>query len=381
MSAIKSAIVSSVVGGKPMNGGNAWAVLSWTEGLRRLGVRVTFVEQIGSGSGERLEDTAELAYFNRVMNQLGFSGCSALISDDGDWIYGMTRSELLERGAEADLLINITGHLTWEALKGPCRRKVYLDLDPGYTQIWHASGNSGPRLAGHDYYYTVGENVGTSASDIPTSGIPWRPIRQPVMLEQWPVTPIPRLERFTTVASWRGAYGPLQWEGRVLGVKAHEFRKFVELPRRVDRSTFEIALEIYPGDAKDRSLLEEHGWKINDPKVVAGDPQAFRSYVQQSSAEFSVAQGVYVQTGSGWFSDRTVRYLASGKPALVQETGFSRNLPVGDGLLAFTTLDEASAGAARIIENYDGHCRAARALAEEYFDSRVVLSRLLNEVE
>ena len=152
MSAIKSAIVSSVVGGKPLNGGNAWAALSWAEGLRRLGVRVTFVEQIasprttnGSASLRRLEDSAELAYFRRVMSQMEFTDCSALICDDGGWIYGMTRAELLERAAEAGLLINITGHLTWEALKGPCRRKIYLDLDPGYTQIWHASGNTGWR--------------------------------------------------------------------------------------------------------------------------------------------------------------------------------------------------------------------------------------------
>ena len=162
-------------------------------------------------------------------------------------------------------------------------------------------------------------------------------------------------------------------------MKVHEFRKFVDLPRQVQQ-TFEIALNIHPADTKDLNLLLQHGWEIVDPRTVVPDPIAFRCYVQTSGAEFSVAQGVYVETKSGWFSDRTVRYLASGKPVLVQDTGFSRNYPVGDGLVAFRTLGEAVVGAERIADDYDRHCRAARSLAEAHFDSDRVLGGFAEQV-
>ncbi len=155
----------------------------------------------------------------------------------------------------------------------------------------------------------------------------------------------------------------------------HEFRKFIELPARAP-GRFELALAIHPADARDLGLLHQHGWQLVDPQQVAADPLRFRQYIQGSHAEFSVAQGIYVDTASGWFSDRTVRYLASGKPVLVQDTGFSRHLPVGEGLLSFRTLDEAVAGAECIARDYERHCHAARAVAEAYFDSDLVLSRL-----
>jgi hypothetical protein len=200
-----------------------------------------------------------------------------------------------------------------------------------------------------------------------------------VVLENWPPSREGEPDRFTTVASWRGPYGRVEYGGKTFGLKLHEFRKFIELPGRA-RPGFEIALDIHPAEERDLELLHRHGWRLVDPKVVAPDPEAFRRYVGTSGAEFSVAQGIYVETESGWFSDRTIRYLASGKPALVQDTGFGRNIPTGEGLVAFRTLDEAIRGAARIANDYEGHCRAARALAEEYFDSNTVLGQLIEEV-
>jgi hypothetical protein len=168
--------------------------------------------------------------------------------------------------------------------------------------------------------------------------------------------------------------------GRTYGQKLHEFRKCIELPRRA-RQEFEIALNVHPADSRDVGLLADNGWHVVEPTSVAAGPDAFRSYVQGSRAEFSVAQGIYVETDSGWFSDRTVRYLASGRPALVQDTGFCRTLPVGEGLVAFRTLDEAAAGAERIARHYGRHCAAARSIAEEFFAAERVLGRLLDDVD
>ena len=171
----------------------------------------------------------------------------------------------------------------------------------------------------------------------------------------------------------------MEYGGKTYGLRVHEFRTFVELPRLTGQP-FELALSIDPADQRDRDALERHGWQIVDPEVAAGGPEAFCRYVQTSGGEFSVAQGVYVGTDSGWFSDRTTRYFASGKPALVQDTGFSRNLPVGEGLVAFWTLDEAVAGAKDIARRYDSHCRAAREIAETCFESDAVLGRLVDEI-
>ena len=164
-----------------------------------------------------------------------------------------------------------------------------------------------------------------------------------------------------------------------MGLKVHEFRKFISLPALAG-DDFEIALKIDAGDAADRDLLLENGWRLVDPTEVAGGPLEFRDYVLNSAAEFSVAQGVYVDTRSGWFSDRSVRYLAAGKPVLVQDTGAGRRLPTGEGLVVFSTLDEAVAGVRRIRDNYQQHSAAARKLAETHFDSNVVLGRLMDDL-
>ncbi len=372
---MSTVIVSGAIANKPFNGGAAWTRLNWALGFRRLGWTVYFVEQLH----EAAEHTEHLTYFRQIMEAFGLSQTSALLNHEGCVIVGPSEAELLAVAEGAELLINITGHLRHEPLLRRIGYKVYVDLDPGFTQFWHADPQSAFRLQDHDAYFTVGENIGTRECSIPTDGIRWRPTRQPVVLEEWPAVDGCVGERFTTVGSWRGPYGPVEAGGRTFGLKVHEFRKFLELPQRCGRA-FELALDIHPADGKDLERLRRHGWTVVDPKVVAGDPERFRRYVQGSRAEFSVAQGVYVETNSGWFSDRTARYLASGKPALVQDTGFSRTLPVGEGLLAFRTLDEAVAGAEAIARDYARHSRAARAIAEAHFDSDKVLGRLLEEV-
>jgi hypothetical protein len=369
------AIVAGAVANKAGNGGATWTRLSWARGLAQLGFAVHFVEQ--------LDPTAPAGasrYFADAMGGFGMEASSTLLRSDGTTAAGLSRRELRELAGEAALLLNISGHLTVPEVTEVVGTRVFVDLDPGFTQIWEAKGVGGTHLDGHDFWFTVGENIGRPGCLVPTNGRPWRPIRQPVVLEDWPLAPAPDPDpfRFTTVASWRGPYGPVEHGGRTYGVKAHQFRRFLPLPG-VAPGTFELALDIHPADGKDRAALEEHGWRLVGTEGAA-DPQSFRSYVQGSGAEFSVAQSVYVDTDSGWFSDRTVRYLASGRPALVQDTGFSRTYPTGEGLVAFTTFDEAVVGAASVLADYEEHCRAARALAEEWFAAGRVLGRLCEEV-
>jgi hypothetical protein len=381
------ALVSGALANKPRNGGNAWTRLQWVLGLEKLGIKTYFIEQIArgacvdrTGAAAAFQESDNLAYFREVTDRFGRTGASALIYNDGEQVWGMTQSELFEAAQAADMFVNISGHLTLDALRRRLRRQIYFDDDPGYTQFWHATGNAGPRLSGHDYYFTVGTNIGTPDCPVPTSDVSWRGLGPLVVLDQWPVSTDGERNRFTTVASWRGPYGPVEFAGQTYGLKVHEFRKFIELPSRANQ-TFEIALSIHPADASDRTKLELHGWRLVDPKDVTSTPDRYRNYLQGSWAEFSAAQGIYVQANTGWFSDRTACYLASGKPVLVQDTGFGRRFPVGDGLLAFRTLDEAVTGVERITIDYDKHARAARALAEEYFDSNKALRRLFEQID
>jgi hypothetical protein len=290
---------------------------------------------------------------------------------------GPSYDQLIQLAPDA-VLVNISGHLTLPALFGAFRRRVMVDIDPGFTQFWHEAGIHGAHVAGHEAHFTIGELIGSPGCPIPVSGINWRPVRQPVVLDDWPAADLAETDRFTTIASWRGPFGPVEHGGRTYRLKAHQFRKFIDLPRR-SATRFEIALDIHPADSRDLEALIDHGWHVVDPRVVAGDMDSFRNYIAGSAAEFSVAQEIYVATRCGWFSDRTTRYLASGRPALVQDTGCSQILPVGYGLLVFNTLERAIAGAADIAAHYPEHCEAARALAEEHFDARRVLTRFCEQ--
>ena len=375
-------VVSGALANKPLNGGAAWTRMSWVLGLAELGHTVHFIEQIGrstcvtrAGLPCDLDASMNRAYFDTVTESFGLHDRALLLPSDAPPDHpDMQRAAAI--ASEADALINISGHLTLPDVTRAFRSRVFIDLDPGYTQYWLDAGLDTNRLANHDAYFTVGLNIGTEYCSIPTGGIDWHPVRQPVVLREWPVTPALHTDRFTTIASWRGPYGRVPHEGGAFGLKAHEFRKVLDLPCG-SSGTFEIALDIDRADDVDAARMRERGWSLVDPHDSVSTPQQFRQYVQGSGAEFSVAQGIYVETGSGWFSDRTVRYLASGRPALVQDTGYTRTLPSGVGLVPFRTLEEARAGVEHITRHYATHSAAARAIAEEYFDCRKVLPAVL----
>lgn len=350
-----SVVVAGALAAKAGNGGEAWVRLSYVLGLQRLGVTTRFVEQIAQPS------TEAAAYFRAVTTRFGIT--ASLVDDMGEPIVG-------EPVEGADLLVDVSGNLRSPSLRQRFHRTAFVDIDPGFTQFWHVQGLE--RLPPYDVYFTIAANLGTSACAIPTGDIDWRATRPPVVLDLWPVAN-GGFDRFTTVASWRCPYGAV--EG--YGLKHHEWRRFAHFPK-ANGLGFEAVLRIDPADEPDRKALEDGGWRIADPDLVA-EPEDFQRYLAAAGAEFSVAQGIYVRTKSGWFSDRSVRYLACGKPVLVQDTGFASSLPVGEGLLAFAGPDDAGRAAHALVEDYERHARGARAIAEEHFDSDRVLTALLED--
>jgi hypothetical protein len=374
------ALVAGALANKPQSGGEAWVRLSWALGLRRLGWNVHLVERLAA------EDAVGLRFFEEVVADFGLKGDASLLGPDGAALHGRDEQELVALAAEADLLFNLSGHLGPGPLFEAPRRRVYVDLDPGFTQAWHADPGVEFSVAGHHSYLTVGQNIGRPGCPVPTAGIEWIPTLPPVLLDEWPLAAAPREPlAFTTVATWRSPYGTLRIDGREMSLKHHQFRRFAALPDRVEGVDFELALDIHPGDAADLELLRSHGWQVVEPRRVAGTPQAFRDYVRRSGAEFSVAQGVYVEACTGWFSDRTAAYLAAGRPAVIQDTGFETpSGPDGSearpGVVAFDDLDTAAAAVEEVRDSYPERSASARRFADRHLDSDRVLGRVLEMV-
>jgi hypothetical protein len=378
---MKRIVVGGSLAQKPGYGGHSWVFLQYLLGFRRLGWDVLFVDRLTpgmchDGAGRRcsLPKSVNLRYFRTVMQRFGLRDACALLDDRGRSIVGLPRDEVLERLRASAFLLNVMGYITEEEVLSSAPRRVFLDIDPGFGQMWREQGMHNA-FHGHDDVVTIAENIGEPFCTIPTCGLDWITTRQPVVLSQWPASRVAR-SCFTTIASWRGMYSPLVQDGRRYGLRVHEFRRFIELPR-MSRQRFELALAIAPEERDDLRLLNTNGWRLADPATIAGDPWAYRRYVQSSLAEFTVAKGMYVQSRSGWFSDRSICYLASGKPVVAQDTGLDGVYPAGHGLLTFKEPDDARAAVEEVGGNYRRHARAARELAEDCFDSDKVLGRLL----
>jgi hypothetical protein len=374
-------LLSGMIAADPHQGGATWAVLQYLLGLRRLGHDVCFVEPVPPASlrppGAALERSLNAAYFRAVAAEFGHGGAAALLLAGTRSTVGLPYETLRRFAARADLLLNVSGMLQDPDLTGPVPVRVYLDLDPGFVQLWHAQGID-MRFAGHTHFVTVGHALGTAGCAVPTSGLSWIPTWQPVVLEHWPLAGAIVHDALTTVGNWR-AYGSVEHGGVFYGQKAHSLRPLITLPTRTAEK-FLLALAIDPGEVKDLAALAANGWGLVDPATVASAPGQYRRFIQGSRAEFGIAKSGYVAARCGWFSDRSACYLASGRPVLAQETGFSRLLPCGEGLFPFTTEDDVLAAVAALDADYARHARAARALAVEFFDSDKVLARILHQL-
>ena len=366
-------LLGGMVAGDPCQGGASWAVLQYVAGLRSLGHDVVLVEPVPP---DRLVATGAVAsYFDRLPL---LDGKAALLAEGSDETLGLPFAELTRFAADADLLINISGMLRDERLLEPISVRAFLDLDPGFNQVWHETGED-MGIDRHTHWVSVGQSLGRDDCPIPTCGRHWIATLPPVTLDHWPLAgKAPEREAFTTIGHWR-SYGSIDHDGVHYGQRAHSLRELIELPE-VSRGRFQLALGIHPAEERDLAALRANGWELLDPLVVAGTPQAYAEFVRGSKAELSVAKSGYVASRSGWFSDRSACYLASGRPVVAQDTGFSEFLPTGEGLLAFDDTETAAAATAAVEGDLDLHARAARSIAEEYFDARKVLPSLLERL-
>jgi hypothetical protein len=364
--------VSGMVAGDPHQGGASWAVLQYVLGLRRLGHEVVLVEPVAA---EELELSASASYLAAVAERFGLEQAT-LVDPDGNSA-PIPSERLRELLAGAELLLNVSGMLAVPELLEPVPVRAYLDLDPFFNQRWHLQG-ADMGFAAHSHFVTVAAGIGDPDNDVPTLGLEWIETVPPVVLEQWtPATEPPALP-FTTIGHWR-SYGPIEHEGSRYGLRAHSLRELIELPRRT-RAEFLLALGIHEDERADLEALAGNGWRLADPDEVAATPDRYRDFIRASRAEIGIAKEGYVRSRSGWFSDRSACYLASGRPVVAQDTGFGRSLPVGEGLLAFDTVEAAAAAVEDVLARPQEHERAAREIAVEMFDSDRVLGRLLERL-
>lgn len=380
-------ILTGTIAGVPYLGGLTWVALNQTFGLLQAGYNAHLIEPISASQfvpdGTSFEHSANAHYFRGVVEAYGLAGRATLLCTDTGETVGASAEELIQLGSRCHALLNVGGMLDVDAIVAPIPVRAYIDLDPGFTQLWALQG-ADMRFDGHTHFVSVGALLGQPGCGIPTLGRQWVGMLPPVSLTHWQPPELtggaaPAASgAFTTVASWRG-YGSVWHDGIHYGQKAHTVRALFDLPDRT-AERFELALEIHPDERDDIGALTRCHWSVVDPADVAGTPLEFRRFVYDSKGEIGFTKLGYVAGRTGWFSDRSVCYLAAGRPVVAHDTGFGDSLPTGDGLLTFTDLDSAVAAIADVAGDYEHHSRAARRLAEAHLDAGVVMGRLLEDL-
>jgi hypothetical protein len=356
-------------------GGVTWCSLMYLLGLRALGHEVFYIEDTGECVYDPVQNTRATdpsygtSYIHRVLGRHGLGDRWSFVNYDGTY-HGQNAERVRQYASDADLFLNLSGgSWFWRDEYARIPVKAFIDSDPAFTQL--AIAKAEPWYVRFfeqfDYLFTFGSNVGTAASSIPVGRFNWLKTWQPVTLDDWRTDRPPGAE-FSTVMTWQ-----IESFTDVGGNKDQQFLRFIDLPSCTTQR-FQLAVN------GPQTLLRAHGWNTVDAMSVSLTPWDYRAFIHGSRAEFGVAKHTYVASNCGWFSDRTECYLASGRPALVQNTGWTSHLPNGEGLLAFSSPEEAVAGIDAINADYDRHARRAREIAREHFDATVVLGRLLEDV-
>lgn len=354
--------------GYEQGAGHLWAFLNWALGLRAMGCEVTWLEEDPGVAEPDLERM--VTALQAQLRPYGLEDCIALRGPETVRRVGARRGG--DRAVGGDLLLNMSYDVPGWLLER-FARSALLDIDPGATQLWMATGAL--EIAAHDAYLTVGEGVAAGTARVPDAGVRWHHMPPCVSLEHWPPERV-RGEAYTTITHWWGDEDWIELDGAwVENSKRSAYAKLDGLPRVCG-----VPLELALGGLDDEpevARLRALGWRVADAWEVAATPQAYRAYVAGSRGELGAAKPAYTRLQTGWFSDRTACYLASGRPAIVQWTGPSEFLPSDEGVLRFRTPDEAAAAIASVEEDYERHAGAARAVAETHLDARKVTERLL----
>jgi hypothetical protein len=356
--------------GYPEGGGHLWVYLNWALGLGSLGCRVIWLETVDDNPPPG-PVRAQLAALKGRLERYGLADSVALASVSGTPLPRQVAEHCL--AAEGDLLLNFQYELA-PAVVGRFRRSALLDIDPGLLQIWLKAGDVS--LARHDAYFTIGETVGQAGGRFPHLGLRWQYTPPCVALDWWPPCPPVADAPFTTVSHWHGDEWVEHGGESYLNDKRSGFLPFLDLPRRTTQR-LELALCTAEDEQEECAALEQQGWQIRHAQEVASTPWDYQRYVQASRGEFSCVKPSCVRLANAWVSDRTLCYLASGRPAVLQHTGPSRFLPDAAGLFRFRDLDEAARCLDTVAADYERQSRLARSLAEEFFDARKVARRLL----
>jgi hypothetical protein len=353
--------------GYERGGGHLWAYLNWALGLREAGCEVVWLEQAPDTPAREL--AAQLDALRAQLAPFALADSVVVHTPRPGAPEGTLPAGSLE---DCELLLNLSYELP-EPLLERFARTALVDIDPGMTQLWLAAGLlQGPR---HDVYFTVGEGVAEGSARVARLGVQWHHTPPCVCLEQWPAC-APVHAPYTTVTHWWADEDWVELDGRwIENSKRRAWEPLLELPAHTP-----FALELALGGMQDEEELERlraHGWGVKDAWRLAGDPLSYRSYIAASRGELSVAKPLYVELHSGWFSDRSACYLACGRPVIAQWTGDSRLFDGGEGVLRFSTLEQAAAALERIESDYEHHAACALQLAEQHLDARKVSVRVL----
>ncbi|HEX9422760.1 MAG TPA: hypothetical protein VF899_05920 [Pyrinomonadaceae bacterium] len=363
--------------------GVTFQFLHYLIGLRGLGYDPYYVEDSGRWVYDpQLNDLSAEAAGNiravaPVLEAHGFGEKWAFRGNyPNGKCYGMTESQILELYAEADAFLNVTGAQEIREEHMRCPRRIYVESDPFASQVRVAQGDDKTitALAAHDTHFSFGENLGAPDCDVPIERFRWLPTRQPVTLDLWTNPNAAQGITYSTVATWHNKGKNIKYRGDTYyWTKDREFKKFLDLPLRRP-----VSLELATGVGDDlQRVLSEKGWRQLSSVEISKDVNRYRSYIQRSRGEFTVARDQYVRPNTGWFSDRSVCYLAAGRPVITQETGFSKFLPSGKGLFGFRSMEDILAAIDAVESDYEGNCRAAREIAAENFAAEKVIGSLM----
>jgi hypothetical protein len=369
---------------KYFEGGGHWSwVLQYPMALKVAGHEVLWLELLEC-SGKRDQDLRTIdGFYARLARYDLASDCAVLLFnhslnsqafEDAE-VFGADARQLARLISEADLLLNFACAIR-QPLLSLFKRRALLDFDPGHLQV--SALTCDLNIPDHEVLMTIGARINAPDSAIPTLGLRWQTFEPLVYLPAWQVHPDPgRDAPFTSMTQW--TWEELHYKGRVLSVsKRDAYLRYVRLPRLIDRP-LELAANIGQSDpVGDASMLRENGWRIVDPHQVASSPERYREYIRASRGEFMCPKPIHVHLQTGWFSDRSLAYLASGRPVAAEETGFSERIPTGLGLVAFRDIDGAAAAIAEIDGNYERHRHAAREIVEAYFNWHTTVETILS---